>query len=147
MKLPAYLRGGVPLDWIVNIQQSHLETYERVPAQTSRAAQHYYPGGERPSVAAISVDPAGHNVCFNGQADRGGLHRCIQATLANGGTKFVGGRSSIRDTRPASIQLPGRALARVTCCGEAKRRTTVISHAEGMFELLWLLLTTVLAWV
>jgi hypothetical protein len=72
MKLPAYLRGGVPLDWIVNIQQSHLETSERVPAQTSRAAQHYYPGGERPSVAAISVDPAGHNVDIEGLVSHDG---------------------------------------------------------------------------
>ena len=59
MKLPAYLRGGVPLDWIVNIQQSHLETYERVPGQTSRAAQHYYRVGNdlqsRPSASTQQV--------------------------------------------------------------------------------------------
>src|SRR5947209_4248614 len=59
MNLPAYLRGGVPLDWIVNIQQSHLETYERVPGQTSRAAQHYYRVGNdlqsRPSASTQQV--------------------------------------------------------------------------------------------
>jgi Uma2 family endonuclease len=56
IKLPAYLRGGVPLVWIVNIQQRQLEAHDRVPAPDEWGGRHYSPGEEGPSVADISVD-------------------------------------------------------------------------------------------
>jgi Uma2 family endonuclease len=56
VKLPAYLRGGVRLVWIVNIREGQLEVYDRVPAPDERGGKHYSPGKERPSVADISVD-------------------------------------------------------------------------------------------
>jgi Uma2 family endonuclease len=52
IKLPAYLAGGVPLVWIVNLQQGVLEEYS---ASSSRV---YRPGDEGPSVAGVSVDLA-----------------------------------------------------------------------------------------
>ena len=55
VKLPAYLRGGVPLVWIVNIQQCQLDAYERVPGSSGPGTR-YSPGEERPSVAGINVD-------------------------------------------------------------------------------------------
>ena len=56
VKLPAYLRGGVRLVWIVNIREGQLEVYDRVAAPNERGGKHYSPGKERPSVADISVD-------------------------------------------------------------------------------------------
>jgi Uma2 family endonuclease len=50
IKLPAYLAGGVPLVWIVNLQQGLLEEYS---ASGSRV---YRPGERAPSVAGVSVD-------------------------------------------------------------------------------------------
>jgi Uma2 family endonuclease len=50
IKLPAYLRGGVRLVWIVNIRQEQLEVYDRLPAPDERGGKHYSPGEEGPSV-------------------------------------------------------------------------------------------------
>jgi hypothetical protein len=48
--LPAYLAGGVPLVWIVNLQQGVLEEY------TASGSRVYRPGDDAPSVAGVSVD-------------------------------------------------------------------------------------------
>jgi hypothetical protein len=56
VKLPAYVRGGVPLVWIVNIQQCQLDAYDRVPGPDEPGGTRYSPGEERPSVAGINVD-------------------------------------------------------------------------------------------
>jgi Uma2 family endonuclease len=52
IKLPAYLAGGVPLVWIVNLQQGVLEEY------STSGSRVYGPGEPPPSVAGISVDLA-----------------------------------------------------------------------------------------
>ena len=56
LKLPAYLHAGVPLVWIVNIQQSQLEAYDRVPGPDEPGGTRYVPGGEQPSIAGVSID-------------------------------------------------------------------------------------------
>ena len=56
VKLPAYLRGGVPLVWIVNIRHGVLEEYDRVPGPDELGGTRYYPGEEQPAIAAVSVD-------------------------------------------------------------------------------------------
>ena len=56
LKLPAYLHGGVPLVWIVNIQPSQLEAYDRVPGPDEPGGTRYVPGGEQPSIAGVSID-------------------------------------------------------------------------------------------
>lgn len=48
VKLPAYLRGGVPRVWIVNIRGGVLEEYERLPAPDEQGGRRYHPGGEMP---------------------------------------------------------------------------------------------------
>jgi len=58
VKLPAYLRGGVPLVWIVNIPQRQIEVYDRLPGPDELGSTPYAPGGEPPSVAGIRVDVA-----------------------------------------------------------------------------------------
>jgi Uma2 family endonuclease len=50
IKLRAYLSGGVPLVWIVNLQQGVLEEY------TAAGGRVYRRGEEAPSVAGVSVD-------------------------------------------------------------------------------------------
>ena len=50
IKLPAYLAGGMPLVWIVNLQQGVLEEY------TASGGRVYRPGEQAPSVAGVSVD-------------------------------------------------------------------------------------------
>jgi Uma2 family endonuclease len=50
IKLPAYLAGGVPLVWIVNLQQGLLEEYSTAGTRV------YRPGEQAPSVAGVSVD-------------------------------------------------------------------------------------------
>lgn len=56
VKLPAYLGGGVPLVWIVNIRHGVLEEYDRVPGLDELGGRRYYPGEERPAIAGLSVD-------------------------------------------------------------------------------------------
>lgn len=56
VKLPAYLRGGVPLVWIVNIPHGQLEVYDRVPGPDEVGGTRYSPGQEPPTVANIRVD-------------------------------------------------------------------------------------------
>ncbi len=58
-KLPAYVRGGVPLVWIVNIRAGVLEEYDRVPVPHELGGRRYYPGEEQPAVAGVSVDVEG----------------------------------------------------------------------------------------
>ena len=50
IKLPAYLAGGVPLVWIVNLPQGALEEY------TASGSHVYHAGDDAPSVAGVSVD-------------------------------------------------------------------------------------------
>ena len=52
IKLPAYLAGGVPLVWIVNLRAGVLEEY------SASASSVYRPGEQPPSVAGVSVDVA-----------------------------------------------------------------------------------------
>jgi Uma2 family endonuclease len=56
VKLPAYLHGGVPLVWIVNIRHSVLEEYDRLPGPDELGARRYYPGETMPSVEDVTVD-------------------------------------------------------------------------------------------
>jgi Uma2 family endonuclease len=56
VKLPAYLRGGVSLVWIVNIRHGTLEEYEQVPGPDEQGGRRYSPGEEVPTVAGVSVD-------------------------------------------------------------------------------------------
>ena len=56
VKLPAYLRGGVPLVWIVNIRHGVLEEYDRSAGPDELGGRRYYPGEEMPSVEGIEVD-------------------------------------------------------------------------------------------
>ena len=55
VKLPAYLHGGVPLVWIVNIREGLLEEYDRLPGPDELGGSRYLPGGNA-SVAGIRVD-------------------------------------------------------------------------------------------
>jgi Uma2 family endonuclease len=50
IKLPAYLAGGVPLVWIVNLGAGVLEEY------TASGSRVYRAGDETPSVAGVRVD-------------------------------------------------------------------------------------------
>ena len=52
IKLPAYLAGGVPLVWIVNLRAGVLEEYS---ASDSRV---YRPGEQGPTVGGVTVDLA-----------------------------------------------------------------------------------------
>jgi Uma2 family endonuclease len=52
VKLPAYLAGGVPLVWIVNLRQGVLEEY------SPSGSRVYRPGEQPPTVAGVSVDLA-----------------------------------------------------------------------------------------
>jgi Uma2 family endonuclease len=56
VKLPAYLRGGVPLVWIVNIRQGLLEEYDQPPGPDEVGGRRYYPGETMPGVEDVTVD-------------------------------------------------------------------------------------------
>src|SRR5438045_3593518 len=49
------------------------------------------------------------------------------------------------DDRPAPASTKAKAVR--SGCGAAKRRAGRIGDPQGVLELLWLLLTTILAWV
>jgi len=56
VKLPTYLRGGVPLVWIVNIRQGLLEEYDQLPGPDEVGGRRYYPGEMMPGVEDVTVD-------------------------------------------------------------------------------------------
>lgn len=57
VKLPAYLRGGVPMVWIVNIQAGQVEVYHREAGPDGPSGRRYHPSDEPPLTAAgVRVD-------------------------------------------------------------------------------------------
>ena len=54
VKLPAYLRAGVPQVWIVNLGERSIEVYQPHTPDGTR----YAPGAHTPAVAGISIDVA-----------------------------------------------------------------------------------------
>ena len=58
VKLPAYLRGGVPLVWIVNLPERRIEVYDRVPGPDELGGTNYTSGQLTPPVAGVRVDVA-----------------------------------------------------------------------------------------